>query len=142
MNVTAPSRSAKVDLDFADGTYPFRLAIGGLEELQEKTSAGPLTVLRRLMAGEWRIADVREPIRLGLIGGGMGALDARKMVDRYANTGDLLDAVPVAVGVVGAALRGVDDEKVGGTGEAETVKATTEAPTDASLSPGITETGS
>lgn len=132
------SRNAQLDLPFADGTYTFRLAIGGLEELQEKTNVGPMVLLRRLLAGEWRVADLRETIRIGLIGGGMAPQEARKLVDRYVDAGGLLEAVPIATGIVGAALQGVDDEKVGSSGEASAAGAETEA-TDASPSPGSME---
>lgn len=108
------SRSGKVEFDWADGRHAFRLGIGELEELQEKTGAGPYELLRRLHSGAWRVAEVRETLRLGLIGGGMAADAARRLVDRYAGPGQLLDAVVPALVVLNAALAGAPDEPVGG----------------------------
>ncbi len=58
------NRNAAVDLDFGDGPHRFRLAMGELEELQEKTGVGPFALMHRLISGEWKVADVREPLRL------------------------------------------------------------------------------
>ena len=132
-------RNATVEQDLADGTYTFRLSIGGLEELQEKTGVGPLVTLRRLTSGEWMLRDLTETIRIALVGGGMKPLDALKLVRRYVVPPYLLDAVPIAVGALGAALMGVEDEKVG-EGKAMPAEAKTEAPTAASPSPAFTAT--
>jgi hypothetical protein len=79
------SRSAKITQDFGDGTYDFRLGIGGLEELDEKTQVGPLVLLRRLESSEWRVREVREIIRIGLVGGGMEPTKALGLVKRYVD---------------------------------------------------------
>lgn len=109
----AGSRTAKIDLDWADGHHDFRLAIGELEELQEKTSVGPPVVLRRLHGGEWFVADVRETIRLGLVGGGMKATEALVLVRRYVDERpDWLNNALLARVIIEAALVGVADEPV------------------------------
>jgi hypothetical protein len=107
------SRDGRVEIEWPDERRAFRLGIGELEELQERTGAGPAEVLRRLYHGTWKVAEVREPLRLGLIGGGMSAADALKLVNRYAGPGQLMDAVVPAMTVVNAALNGVPDEPVG-----------------------------
>lgn len=105
------SRSAKIDLDWADGRHTFRLAIGELEELQEKTNCGPLVLLNRLFDGTWRTADVRETLRLGLIGGGMAPIPALDLVRRYVDDRPAwLDNALLARAVVGAAISGIEDE--------------------------------
>lgn len=69
--------AGRIVLPFGDGVYAFRLPFGPLvEELQEKTDAGPLEVYRRLVSGTWRRADVVETIRLGLLGGAEGWVGA------------------------------------------------------------------
>ena len=60
--------SAVLKRPFADGTYPFRLGGGELRQLQRVTDCGPLELYRRLLSGNWRVDDVPETIRLGLIG--------------------------------------------------------------------------
>ena len=64
------SRDASVTFDWADGTYKFRLPYGQIAELQEKTGCGPQFLLSRIIDGSWKVDDLRETIRLGLIGGG------------------------------------------------------------------------
>lgn len=132
------SRQARVEIDWADGRHAFRLGIGELEELQEKTGAGPVEVLRRLFHGTWKVAEVREPLRLGLIGAGMNAAEALKLVNRYCGPGQLTDGVVPAMQVVNAALSGAPEEPVGNAAAAREAEAPA-SPTGASPSPPSTE---
>lgn len=63
---------ASIVLPFADGAYAFALFAGQIRELEEKADAGPMEIYRRLLTGSWRMVDVVETIRLGLVGGGRG----------------------------------------------------------------------
>ena len=124
------SRSAKIDAAFGDGRHCFRLALAELEELQEKCDAGPPLILARIEASQWKTADVRETIRLGLIGGGMDALKALALVERYVDERpDWTKNALLARGVLYAALVGVDEEPPEKPkGEAET--ASPDSPTE------------
>lgn len=68
---------------FGDGVYRFRLDIDALRELQDKTDAGPAFLLHRIVTAQWRVDDLRETIRLGLIGGGVEPIRALALVQRY-----------------------------------------------------------
>lgn len=107
------SRSAEITLDWADGTYPFALKWGQLEELQEKTDAGPYFLLGRLHDGSWRIGDIEHTIRLGLIGGGMAPMAALALVRRYVQARPPLENLTTAQAILGAAVMGAPDETVG-----------------------------
>lgn len=122
--MAAENRNGTVDLDFGDGPHRFRLAIDELEELQEKTGIGPFVLLNRLIAGEWRVADVRETLRLGLIGGGMEPIEALVLVRRYVDERPAwLAHVKLAQLVVMAALAGAPEEAPGkGAGRGEKTK--------------------
>lgn len=109
------ARDARIELDWADGTYAFRLGWGQLAELQEKTDCGPYVVLNRLHSGQWRVEDISNVIRLGLIGGGMIPADALKKVRAYVEDRPPLESIIVAQVALGAALTGAPDEKVGET---------------------------
>lgn len=63
---------SRIVLPFADGAYAFALLAGQLRELEEKADCGPYELYRRLLSGAWRMSDVSETIRLGLICGGKG----------------------------------------------------------------------
>lgn len=107
------SRNGGITLDWADGTYPFRLAWGQLAELQEKCDAGPYVVLQRLHNGTWRLSDIADTIRLGLIGGGMKPVDALKQVRTYVEERPPMENVIFAQAILSAALIGAPEESVG-----------------------------
>lgn len=113
------SRNGEVTLDWADGEYRFRLGLGGIEELQEKTGRGPYVILQRLISGEWFIAELREPIRLGLIGGGLEPAKATALVKRYFDERPPLENMATAKAIMAAYLMGAPDgEKPGKAGAA------------------------
>ncbi|NGN45182.1 gene transfer agent family protein [Mesorhizobium sp. CGMCC 1.15528] len=125
------SRDARIELDWADGTYAFRLGWGQLGELQEKTDAGPYVVLNRLHSGQWRVEDVSNVIRLGLIGGGLAPAEALKIVRTYVEARPPMENVPIAQAVLAAGLIGAPEEKLGeAEGEAESDSTT--SPTESS----------
>lgn len=106
-------RDARVTFDWADGTYTFRLAWGQLGELQEKCDAGPYVVLQRLHSGAWRIEDIANVIRLGLIGGGMDPTPALKLTRAYVEARPTMENLIPAQVILSAALMGAPDEKSG-----------------------------
>lgn len=108
------SRRAEIRFDWAGEERLFRLPIGQLAELQEACDAGPLAIMRRLENGGWRYQDVRETLRLGLVGGGMKDVPATKLVKRYVDAAPLGDNVPAARLVLAAAVLGVEDEPLAG----------------------------
>jgi len=121
-------RSAAVTLKWADGEHTFRLGIKELEELQEKCDAGPAWIYGRLANDQWRVADVRETIRLGLIGAGMKPVPADKYCRRYVDEQPLSDSVPITMAILQAVLEGVPDEPPKGDGEAATSKPSPTSP--------------
>lgn len=125
------ARDARIELDWADGTYAFRLAWGQLVELQEKCDAGPYVVLNRLYGGQWKVEDIANVIRLGLIGGGTKPADALRLTRAYVETYPPLDNVLIAQAVLAAGLQGAPEEKVG-EGEGEAENASTTSPTESS----------
>lgn len=131
-------RQAKISIAWPDEERVYRLRIGELIELQEKCGAGPMAILRRLFDNQWRVEDVRETIRLGLIGGGLPASEAIRLVRRYVEELPIGQAVPHAAAILAAGIMGVDDEPLEepGAGAGET-----RATTTASGSPPSTEMG-
>jgi hypothetical protein len=134
------NRNGVVEMDFGDGTHRFRLAMGELEELQEKTGVGPFALFNRLSAGDWSPADVREPLRLGLIGGGMEPIAALALVRRYVvERSAWIHYAGLARIVVLAAISGAPEE-IPGKGDApEAVTEASNSPADASPSAPSTE---
>lgn len=102
--------SGRITLDWGDGEHIFRLAMKQLSELQDKTDAGPEMLYRRIADGQWKVADLRETIRLGLIGGGMDEVEAIKLVRRYFDDSGLIKHKATAAAIILAALMGPPDD--------------------------------
>jgi len=98
---------------WGDGEYKFRLGLGELRELQDKCGTGPFVIYQRLADGTWHVDDVREPLRLGLIGGGMNPTMALGKVGRYLGPGQFLENVIAARRVMLAGLFGDPEDTVG-----------------------------
>lgn len=112
------ARDASLELDWADGTFAFRLAWGELEKLQEACDAGPYVVYNRLVDGTWRVGDIVNVVRLGLIGGGMAPVDALKKVREYVEKRPPMENLVIAQAVLSAAIVGAPDEDAGKKAEA------------------------
>ena len=98
------SRKAEISLRCWDGEYHFRLRIGELITLQEKCDAGPFHIYKRLSEGTWLINDIRETLRLGLIGGGLPQETARQLIEQHVDRVPLLDNVVNATSVIIASV--------------------------------------
>lgn len=107
------SRASEVTLDWGDGTYAFALKWGQLIELQEKCDAGPAYILSQLIDGTWRVEQIANILRLGLIGGGMEPVAALKLVRTYVHDRPPLENLPPAQAVLAAAVMGAPDEEPG-----------------------------
>jgi hypothetical protein len=107
------SADGSIELAWGDGEDIFRLALGQLRILQEKCKAGPNTIRLRLLSGEWYVDDIRETIRLGLIGGGAKPAAAQEKVQRSVDAQPLADNVMLAAAILAAAIVGAPDDPVG-----------------------------
>lgn len=106
---------ALITRDFADATYSFALNLGQWEELQERVNCGPDELFWKLHRREYRASWLREIIRLGLIGGGANAIEAKRLVERYVDTAPFSDSLPLALMIVARSVyrpdEGDDDKK-------------------------------
>ena len=100
------SHKGDVTTEWADGTYTFRLTVAGILELEDKCGAGIAVIAARLISGTYSASDILEVMRIGLIGGGTSAVDAKKLVDRYALP--MVENWPIAKAVIGGAMYGFE----------------------------------
>lgn len=110
------SRDASLTLEWGDGEHVFRLRHGELIELQEKTDAGPMWILTRMMTPTpenrgWRVEDIREVIRLGLIGGGMEPGKALRLIRSYVDPRPPMENLLFAQSILAAGIMGVPDDQ-------------------------------
>jgi hypothetical protein len=63
------------------GEHEFLLDIGALRAIEDRCKAGVSVVYERLLSNEWYVDDIIQPLRLGLIGGGMTERQAKAMIE-------------------------------------------------------------
>lgn len=97
-------------LFFGDGTHAFLFLAAEWQELQRVTGCGPWEVEGRLLSRMCSLAEIRETLRVGLLGGGLAPKAAVDLVDAYVGKrpGDLDEARLVAVAAIGYSLHGLD----------------------------------
>lgn len=66
-------------LDWADGSYNFKLPWASCAEIERKSGAGIQSVYERLMTGQSYLVDVSEIIRQALLGGSGGTVDGQQV---------------------------------------------------------------
>lgn len=99
---------------WAGGEDQFCLAkVGLILDLEAKCEAGIATVMTRLGSGAFRLNDVRETIRLGLIGGGKTPDQAMKAIRSHVDENPLNSSVLLAYVIIEAVMVGVPDDPVG-----------------------------
>lgn len=107
------SYDASVTFVWGDGEHRFRLALKQLQELQSKCNAGPMEIIDRLVTRRWRVEDIREIIRLGLIGGGLTPLKAHTLVERYVDNRPWAESLAPAQTILYTAMVGDLTDSVG-----------------------------
>lgn len=87
----------------------------GLDDPDFHRDLNAYSILRAI-GGDWRVEDVRETIRLGLIGAGASSTDAFVTVSRYVDQIDrfaLVDNVGIAAAILHHALTAPEGEPAG-----------------------------
>lgn len=102
-----------ITLIWVGGEHPFALTIGRLRALQTGCDAGPEELLNRIRVGNWKIDDLIETIRQGLIGAGMETSEAGPMVTRLFELHGAFEFKMTAFSVLQHALSGVVGDPVG-----------------------------
>lgn len=128
-----------VEFEWGSGLHKFRLGLDEARELQIKTGVGPYRLMRRIADGDWMIDDLRETIRIGMIGGGAAPGAAMNEIRIYFDKQPKTKHIEPALRILHAFHIGVDDEPVGtaGNGSGKQEARETMTPT-ASLSPNST----
>lgn len=107
------NRSGKLHNVFVgEGHYDLHLRIEELVQLQEKLGSGPFKIAERFMANDWLVEDVKETIRLALVGGGLTQKEAFDIVNRNVISGYLVEYSEIARQCILAAVMGVDEEPI------------------------------
>ena len=122
-----------VILHFGDGTFRFQLRMVEIEALQKSCGDGLGVIADRLFHSRFKYSDIRETIRLGLIGGGMDPVKAKERVETYvdgqplARSGDLSSPMNTALAIMMATFYGIAEAAEGSGNPPPDSKATPES---------------
>jgi Phage tail tube protein, GTA-gp10 len=99
--------NGELTLAWADGEHKFNIAkLKCVLELEEKCGCGVAEIILRLREGRWHFNDIRETVRLGLIGSGMLPDKALMLVQRYVDERPWAENVLIAQAIIYKALIG------------------------------------
>ena len=102
-----------VVLQWPGGEHAFRLGLSELETIQQKTDCGPEFLAHRIKSMQWKVDDLREIMRNGLIGGGMDHVQALRLIEQADATATGISLKVPALEVMLAYLYGPADDPVG-----------------------------
>jgi hypothetical protein len=132
------SAQGTITVAWRGGEHQFCLAkVGLILDLEDKCKAGVAGIFNRLIGDAWFVNDVRETIRLALIGGGMKPDEAMQLVRNNVdqNESGLAPSVMLAVAILKAVIVGVPDDPVGKEQAVAGQEAAFSTTTDASAAP-------
>lgn len=93
---------------FGTGERAFALTDPMIVELESLTDTGIGALFLRLSRNDFRLVDLIEVIRLGLIGGGTRPEEAARLVDAYARQRPIAELLPLALDVLDARWSGTE----------------------------------
>ncbi len=109
-------------IEWAGKERLFRLTFGGVLDLEQAIGEGIGKIFIRLSSSQFSAREVYETLRLGLIGGGMSVLDAKRLIDAHFENrpGGYMENAMVAASILTDLMTGVeppeeDGEKVDAT---------------------------
>lgn len=116
----------------------FCLRLGEMAELEQLCDAGIGEITKRLALCTFKFADVRETVRLGLIGGENpdlppGLVDI--LLENYLDNRPLLENLPLAQGIISALMEGVAEVAAKMPGNQEQERSESPATSPASSPP-------
>lgn len=116
------SGDGSITIFWGDGENKFRLGIGEFRELQERTnrrrsemglpSIGPRTLGNEIRANDAWPDDVRDVLRIGLVGAGLTPADAHSKLVLYFDKRPPLESYLPAYSVLMAAFVGVPGDEI------------------------------
>lgn len=97
-------------IEWAGKERLFRLTMGGVLDLEQAVGEGIGKIFVRLSSGQFSVRDVHETMRLGLIGGGLGVLDAKRLLDAHFETrpGGYMENATIAATILTDLMTGIE----------------------------------
>jgi hypothetical protein len=101
-------------IEWSGGAHVFCLtACGMVMALEDRRRAAIGTIFLRLAESRWYASDIRETVRLALIGGGQPDREADELVQRFVDrhAQGFMGTVPLAMTILEPVIVGVPDDK-------------------------------
>ena len=115
--------NGEITLTWGDGEHKFNIAkLKCVLELEEKCGCGIAEVFTRIRNSTWKFNDLRETLRLGLIGGGKPPDEALRIVQRYCDDRPWSESVLPAQAIIFAAMIGIPGDDLEKKAQAERTK--------------------
>jgi Phage tail tube protein, GTA-gp10 len=115
--------NGEVELTWGDGEHKFNIAkLKCILELEDKCGVGVAEIYQRISTSKWKYNDIRETLRLGLIGAGMTPDKALRLINRYCDDRPWTESLLAAQAVLIAALVGVPGDDLEKKAETERAK--------------------
>ena len=114
-----PVLATFVRRSFAGQPRKFELRIDEIGELETLRSAGIAAIFWRLCNAQFYHGDVRETVRLGLIGGGMGDADATALIGAAMDRKPIGEFLQLAADILSALINGCAEDDAPKKAEAE-----------------------
>lgn len=100
---------ARITQPFGDGNYDFQFGWDAAIEWEEKYNRSLFGTFNRMHRdGIYLVADIKEIVRLALIGAGSKPTDALRLVERYVEKRPLSENMTLALMILEAAFFGPD----------------------------------
>lgn len=97
--------------DLGGKQHKFELTLGNIRDLERVAGAGVGAIWNRIISAEFRIDDLRETIKQGLIGGGLSGLDAEAAVRAFVDKAPIKTYYQLAFDIVKSIVDGDVQEK-------------------------------
>lgn len=94
----------------------FRLSLGAVMDLEEAIGDGINPIYVRVVSGAFGVRDIYHTLRLSLIGGGMDALSAKRLLDDQFDAKPYMLHATVAGEILSALTTGIEESDSGSGG--------------------------
>lgn len=100
----------------------FRLAFGGVMDLEEAVGDPVGDIFLRVATSRFSVKDIYHTLRLGLIGGGMSVMDAKRLLRDQMDARPYLEHAAVAAAILTDLMSGVEPKEGEGDAENERIR--------------------
>ncbi|RJG44920.1 gene transfer agent family protein [Mesorhizobium sp. DCY119] len=94
---------------FGDAEYNFELTFNLAHSFERDNRKSLFATMNGLIAGDWRVSDVAEIVRLGLVGGGTDEIRSHELVETYVRNRPVAPSANLALEILEAAFFEIED---------------------------------